>query len=761
MAVAAHARWERRDARRDDTNRVGDANAHRCRQPGRTNRRYCATARHDAICNISVRIRPSVAECLNDAQLLEDALERWRGVTVVDPFELREALQRVRSGPMTASDARHVAEIVRAGRYLRANVGRIGETIRIHVRLYDTRANSVLSDSVIRIDFTSGSQEKTFALLADHLLFRGEGGPLAETAAATTSFAARQAFGRGLAAVQRWDLVAAQAEFKVALTTDPEYAQAALWLTQAAVWNRDLKETWRFAAERASLHRARLSARDQGLADALVAVADGNLPDACRRLRDLTAARQSDFAAWYSLATCLRMDSIVVRDPRSRSSWRFRSSYHEVVTAYQNAYRLLPSIHSALRGSAYDRVRRTFMTSRNDLRRGFAAPPDTGRFLAYPSWVGDSLVLVPYAEREFLQARERPIPPSLDEAVRRQRLLFHQVASAWMSAFPNSADALEAIAVSLELRGDPSGLDSLRRARTLARSPEEVLRVGASQVWLQIKFSVPSDTTGIRRARALADSLLRAFPPRNAPNAEALAALAVLTGRATLAAEYGRDPSISAARRIPPALSDLAYPFLAYAALGGPRDSLLALESRMTTALDVAVPNDERTALRLEWLARPATLAFADVRLATLNSLAGMGDYLVDAQVAFTRADTAAIERTLDGVASARRWLHPADLTFDALLPEAWLLTSIGKDEAATAWLDPTLGAVRFMVPQVLATPDQAGPFVRSAALRALVADRLGDRRTARSWAGVVTILWSDADPFLAPLRERVNAVTR
>jgi len=706
---------------------------------------------------------PPTLERPNDTQRLEDALERWKGVTVVDPFQVRESVQRVGSSRLRASDARRVAELVGAGRYIRATVTRIERTVRVHATLYDTRSNVVLSDSVIRIDSTmAGSQDRSFAALADRLLFREDArDALVAFEAGTNLFAARQALGRGLTAVERWDLPGAQSAFKTALTADPEYAQAALWLAQAAWWNQEPAETWRFAAERASLHRDRLPEREQEFVTALMAIADGKLGDACGQLRELTRSKQSDFVAWYSLATCLYSDSIVIADARTKSGWRFRTSYHEVVTAYQNAYRLLPSVHSALRGSAYSLVRRLFLTNRNDLHKGLTAPPESRRFLAYPGWAGDSLVLVPYPEREFFQAREQPIPQSLDEAVRHQRLQFHQIASAWMTAYPNSADALEAIAVSLEMRGDPSCLDSLRRARTLARSPEEVLRVGASLVWMQLKFSVPEDSAGILTARLLADSLLRAYRPGNAPNAGGLASLAALTGRATLAAQYSRDPSGFVAREIPASLKDLAYPFLTYAAVGGPPDSLVALEARMVAALNGIESSEERTALRLEWLARPATLAFSNVRLTSLNTLAGMGDYLVDAEVASTRHDTSAIDSILAGVALARRAFRPSDLTFDALLPEAWLLLSIGKDQQAAAWLDPTLGALRFMAPQVLATSDRAGPFVRAAALRAILATRLGDVGTARRWARVVDILWSDPDSFLVPLRDSVRAVTR
>jgi hypothetical protein len=59
------------------------------------------------------------------------------------------------------------------------------------------------------------------------------------------------------------------------------------------------------------------------------------------------------------------------------------------------------------------------------------------------------------------------------------------------------------------------------------------------------------------------------------------------------------------------------------------------------------------------------------------------------------------------------------------------------------------LGALPRTSPLALADLAAAGAFVRILVLRAQVANRLGDARTARQMASLAAILWKDADPFL------------
>src|SRR5439155_1746136 len=53
--------------------------------------------------------------------------------------------------------------------------------------------------------------------------------------------------------------------------------------------------------------------------------------------------------------------------------------------------------------------------------------------------------------------------------------------------------------------------------------------------------------------------------------------------------------------------------------------------------------------------------------------------------------------------------------------------------------------------------PARAGSLVRAMALRADLAERVGDHAVAARWAAAVAAFWSDADPFLQPLVRRMR----
>ena len=72
---------------------------------------------------------------LNERQLLQDALSRWSGIEVVPPFQLKDALAR-KDSSLSPSDARDVARDVGAGRYIRGEITRLGDSVRINAQLY-------------------------------------------------------------------------------------------------------------------------------------------------------------------------------------------------------------------------------------------------------------------------------------------------------------------------------------------------------------------------------------------------------------------------------------------------------------------------------------------------------------------------------------------------------------------------------------------------------------------------------------------------
>jgi hypothetical protein len=105
--------------------------------------------------------------------------------------------------------------------------------------------------------------------------------------------------------------------------------------------------------------------------------------------------------------------------------------------------------------------------------------------------------------------------------------------------------------------------------------------------------------------------------------------------------------------------------------------------------------------------------------------------------------------------------VSPAAISFDGVYPEAALLSRLGNDAEAIAWLDPALQALPATGPLALANPAAAGTFVRAMALRAELAARVGDSVTARRWARAVEILWSNADEFLQPVVTRARTLSR
>jgi len=700
---------------------------------------------------LPMEYQSGITQSINEEQLLHDGLARWGGISVVDHFQVRDALERHGSGPLTSQAALTIAKELGAGRFVRGEVSKVGDSLRIHATLYDVPAGGkTLSEGTIKLDPSLTGADSSFTSLARRLLLRGSSSESEAGSTSSLSLPARQAYGRGDDAIQAWDLAAADSAFATAGRIDPSYAEAHLWLALVRAWSGADPASWRYPASQAANQGSRLSHRDQLIGQALVAQSQGDLGRACPLWKKIVEEEPGDFVSWYGLATCKVHDDAVLRDGGSPSGWRFRTSYHSTLKAYQRAFELLPSILASHRSNSYQSLRYLLMTGPNDFRSGRAVPPDTGSFGARPAWQGDTLAFIPRRSSELATLSANTQPDSRDEAARHQRELFRQIATAWRAAAPQSVDALQAVALSLELLGDRSALDTLRRARELVRNPDERLRVAGAEVWHLVKFSLPTDVQGLRSARLLVDSLLRENPPQSASDQNLLAGLAAVTGRANLAAAYARVP------RSPLALSRLGPALLAFASLGGPADSLIDLEQETLAAIEDGVPREERQDVRLEWVARAATIAFPDHRFKSIGDLAGRGDYLIDITAAWLDGDTTRVRRDLGTLAQARRRLDPSDLTFDALYPEASLLHLIGDDRGAAAWIDPTLAGLRRAAPQVLASPPLAGSLVRTALLRAEIALRLGDRPGALLWSKAVAELWTDADPFL---KNRIRVV--
>jgi hypothetical protein len=450
----------------------------------------------------------------------------------------------------------------------------------------------------------------------------------------------------------------------------------------------------------------------------------------------------------------------VIRDPRTASGWRFRSSYAEGLDALERAFHLLPSIHRSFSSGSFEDLRSIFKTRSDAVRPGLATPPDTTRFLAYPSWIGDSLTFIPLPA-SAVRGLHRGSRSSADVnlALQHQRRRFFQLATMWRAALPNSADALEAVAVSLELLGDASALDTLHAARTLASDIAFRVRLGVTDVWMRVLRATPGKAEELRAARVLADSLL-AMPEASDPRSAALlASLAALTGRATLAARLAR---VAERGRVPVPAGDAAPALLTFAALGGPAESLRTLESAVRRSIEQDLTAAEANAVQNGWLARAAPLAIPqyDFQSVVTQSFPGYRMKMLGAWRSQNAVDAQAI---LAEVSEERRrgGIQAADVAPDGLYVEAAVLADLGDIAGANAWLRPTLDSLFLIPSHSLGSVARAGAFMRCLVLRAELEARLGNAQAARQWSIPVTIMWSDADEFLKPAVARMRALAR
>ena len=703
--------------------------------------------------------------------LLYEAFSRWRDVRVSDDLLVHDALQRLGRPPATLEDARAVARRVGAGLLVWGEVAQVGDSVLVSASLYDvTRGAAVLRKHAVRLGPGREDLASRFDELADSLLLGGQRGtPAAAGAVRTEWLAAWRAYAEGRAALGAWDLRRAERSFRGAIGIDSAYPDANLWLAQVLAWSGAPVARWGALPGVALAAGARLPAADRARARALLALSAGLEPEACAEYRRLLALDSLDFSAWYGLGECHRRDHAVVRDGASLSGWRFRTSLETAINAYSRALQLNPSVHRAF----FVRLPDLIFIEPSYFRSGHAAPPDTGRFGAWPTLVADTLAFTPYPLDALLTGAKgmaEAAGPAHAAAVARNRATLREIGRTWVRAFPASADAHEALALVLEATGaigpardeDESALAQVRRGRALATTSLQQLRLAAAEVRLVLKLD------DFAAARRIADSVLEAARSLEPDEALRVAPLAALTGRVrrTAALLVRAAPVAEVAtpdgERIegPPTPAVAAgLTLLAYSALGAPRDTLERLERRVQQLVDAAVRPERRPPLRAALLGVPAVLAFpAAGPRPWLRDVQGRS-YLADLQERLAQGDTAEVRQRLAALVAARRLARPGDVAIDAMYQEAWLAFASGDAAGARTRLDATLTALPTLGNALLTEVPQAAALVRAMALRAELAASAGDGEQAQWWARAVVTLWSDADPLLQPVVRRMRVL--
>jgi tetratricopeptide (TPR) repeat protein len=709
--------------------------------------------------------------------LLYDAMAHWGDVRMVGEIRAHDAWTQTGDTVATFRKALDVARKLGAGllAWGEASIG--GDSVVVvHAGLYDvTRGGRMVQEGAVNIPRTLSSVAAVgarFMELAQALLLQREAagheresvGP----AVGTTSLAAFRAMLAGREAFDRWELARAESLWQEAVRQDPQYAQAQLWLAQTAQWSGRPASEWLVYARSAVTFAERLTnGSDSAMARGMLALAEGQNQEACEAFRAALRRDTLDVAAWFGLGECQRTDSVVVRDHRAPLGWRFRSSRHGAVTAYRRALELAPSFNNALGPAAYDRLSHLVVAERNLVRWGRAQPPDTGRFMAWPALDHDTLVSVPYPQREALTLAP---PPTAGAAVNKGRTLLKDLVRSWVTAFPASARAHAAWALALEREGLLSeqgigrqgALGETREALRLERDPALRVHLVLGLIRIHLKLQ---DFAGARR---LSDSLLLRMPEPGQSSAWDLACLSALAGRAHRTAELmvrsAADTSFplpDAVRpEVPLPVTAAALRLQAYASLGAPAESLAAVDTQIDQLLRrwVARQDDRATARHI--LEDYSTLWAFPVRRIHAASRWLPGYFLADIQWSLSRGDTSGARARLVTVRAAQAGFTPGDVLPALAYQQGFLLLAVHDTAAAESFLDLLLENLSAASTAMVIEPPQAAALVRAMALRAQVAARRGASAVAHRWAAAVVTLWSGSDlPELRALVDSLRAL--
>jgi tetratricopeptide (TPR) repeat protein len=691
-------------------------------------------------------------------ELLYEALARWQDITIIDQFRVLDAIHQ-RGNVASDDSARHVATTLGAARYIRGRVLAIGDSVAIRAGLYDVSKSEALFAASVRVPRQGSVDAIGHALqrLADTLLLRGRADAGPAQLRGPRSLKALQFFAAGQRALASWDLPAAEAAYESALAAQPGFTRASLWMRQVQAWQTQ-NAKWRAIPHSEGDAEEELGRHDAALLRALNALAEERFSDACAIYDSVRAGNDRDFTAWYGLGKCRTLDRVVVADSSSPSGYRFRSNYGRALAAYERAFVLLPSAQQGLQSDAFEALRNLLFIPRDRLVSGHASGDARAGFLGRIALLGDSIAVIPYPW-SVVTSGANTTPPGFEAALARQRAAFARIAAGWTSALPRSSQAKEALAVSLEMAGDPSAADTLRAARRLTPDPERQLQLAASEVLVRVKFALPGNAAALRDARTLADSIVSVASEVSTATAAYLLPVAELLGRCDRAVSFGREMHAGPLVR-PVAVPQLEYSeyaeVLERAALACPRPGdptpLTKLYARIQHS--PAIADSVRAQVQQLLLVLPIQLSFpGEPSVARQMSQATP---LLSAMAAFHSGDHRAAREMLARIDSGRS-IAPQ---IEAAFPEARLWLALGDSLKALTTLRGALAAVPTYEPRTLTARGRAATLVRAMGLCAELERRKGDSRSGETWYVATQQLRSDGgtlDHFVRSIRSHLG----
>ena len=270
-----------------------------------------------------------------------------------------------------------------------------------------------------------------------------------------------------------------------------------------------------------------------------------------------------------------------------------------------------------------------------------------------------------------------------------------------------------------------------------ARTVPEQLFTGLAKVRMLIKRGLASPVALVE-GRALADSLVRQFQGHREADARMVASVAALTGRIAVASsELRRETGSAEGGRT--FLSTEGEVLLLYAASRTSNDSVAVLSQRVDQLIQQKSP-ESRSAWRMGYIGRAATLSFQDTVAPQARELLGQGDYLLDAQLRILAGDSLRAARQLIAVVSART-APPGDVPLDAVCAEAATVSAAGDRTTALRWTRAALESFPVAPPDVFSDVTAAavlGPCLRFAEG---LEDAFGNDMKAAQWRRAADVL--------------------
>jgi len=693
---------------------------------------------------------------------LYSALSRWEGLPLERDIAVRDALAANGGEVTSLNTAISVARKLGAGRLVWGRVTSRGGGVRVYADVYDvTHSRNLIERSIVA---DSGRlAEAELQRLANSLLAQGSV-QLGEDDghAGTRSYPAWQAYLRGMTALRRWDLIAAERELLAATGIDPDFAVAQIRLAQVASWVQSEDDrSWTVNAGRAVALREELGARDAKLAEALLALGRRDYGVACERFRELVRTDTLDAAAWYSLGGCLTADNIVIADRASPSGLNFRSSWHLAGQAFIRALEIDPRLYAIPR---FDWISRVFPVARNRIRVGYRTVEGSVAFGARPSLIADTLAFTPYPMPDFERDRDQASQLRRSAALARNSDVLLDLATTWTRTIPTSSEAFRALATVRENRGELMGtsietgaLQSLGEAKRLAVTRVDSLAISEAEVRIMLKL----EQYGVARDRAVA--VLASFVPPSLATWKPITRLAGLTGK--LSAFEGGLQYFWAEHVGVPGLDQTVAragaELLARAALAVCDPDAVRAEKNLRQLVGARVQPERHDEIDERVVSLSLSYLTTCTNGRSMAAATRDASPITRAQIAFARGDRRSAVAALDTLARNRASMRPGDMAINLVVREATLRMHLGDTATASGILDMTLDAAPTLSASIFEHPLEGAMLVRAMVMRADLAAAGGDGATSRKWAGAAAQLWKNADPELQPVVRRMQSIAQ